>query len=433
MINSASATLYVPNNEAVEKYMNDETWSKIGLITTSTEMVPVTDIVVTPAEATISVMGEITLTASVYPAEAEQKVSWTSSDKSVAVVSNQGVVFGMKEGICTITASAVDGSGIKGECALTVGDGKRLQLNMPSISGYPGEKFTLTADVSPENTTIEWSVEDNTIASLDPFQNMTSVKLLKAGETTVKATASNGLSQEIPVTVKEPVILTGIAIEPATLECEVGDKIYLSEFTVRPVPEDANGFNPDFRIEDDSIIDYDPDDEEMETFECLSAGTTKFIWSQDDIEGVCTITVKGEYVPLTGIVLNPSEINGVYNVGDEIQITATPEPLDASEFEPEWSSTNTAMATVDNNGLVTIVSVGEEATIVCKSGAVQAECHILPLPNGFAELIYDDNGYSVVSVDGTVVMKCESKKELEALPAGIYIINGKKIIKGYQK
>lgn len=343
MNNPASLTLYVPEG-SVEKYMEAETWKTIGTIKTADDMVTVTEIVVTPATANVAEMGTLQLTATVYPAEAEQKVAWSSSDKSVASVSVNGEVFGVKSGTCVIYAMATDGSGVKGECAVTVGSGKTLEVNTPFINGFTGDKFKLSATVSPDDTTVEWEVKDTSIASVSSDGLDATVELLAPGNTKITVTASNGLSKEIEVTVKEMVDLTGIQVSPATLECEVGDIIYLYEFTVTPIPENASVFNPFLSIEDTSIIDYNPEDYDMESFECLTPGTTRFVWTQGEIKGYCTVVVAGE----------DDGINEVF---------ATP-----------------------------------------------TDCPIF-------------------SVDGIMVRKTSRNNEINTLPAGIYIINGKEILK----
>lgn len=61
------------------------------------------------------------LTASVLPSDAvNRRVSWSSSDTSIATVDQDGNVTGVKEGNCTITCSANDGSGVVATCSVSV-------------------------------------------------------------------------------------------------------------------------------------------------------------------------------------------------------------------------------------------------------------------------------------------------------------------------
>jgi uncharacterized protein YjdB len=61
------------------------------------------------------------LTATVFPADAgNKKVTWSSSDPKVAIVSQAGVVTAKSPGTVTITAVAKDGSGVKAAYVLIV-------------------------------------------------------------------------------------------------------------------------------------------------------------------------------------------------------------------------------------------------------------------------------------------------------------------------
>lgn len=63
-----------------------------------------------------------TLTANVYPEDADNKIlKWESSNDAVAEVNKNGRVIANADGTCIITCSATDGSGVKAECLVTVG------------------------------------------------------------------------------------------------------------------------------------------------------------------------------------------------------------------------------------------------------------------------------------------------------------------------
>lgn len=68
----------------------------------------------------LEVGGTETLTATVTPADAEDKtVTWTSSDEAVATVSTAGKVTAVSAGTCEITV-ATNVNNLTAECALTV-------------------------------------------------------------------------------------------------------------------------------------------------------------------------------------------------------------------------------------------------------------------------------------------------------------------------
>lgn len=83
-------------------------------------LVKVQTVAITPSELTLYANETATLSVAYTPEDASDKrVTWKSSDNSVAMVSG-GVVAGLKEGTCTITATAADGSGAYDECKVTV-------------------------------------------------------------------------------------------------------------------------------------------------------------------------------------------------------------------------------------------------------------------------------------------------------------------------
>ena len=82
--------------------------------------VPVTGVKLNKSKAAVQKGESITLKATISPAGATNKnVTWSSSDKSVAVVTSKGVVTGVKKGTAVITVTTKDGKK-KAECLITV-------------------------------------------------------------------------------------------------------------------------------------------------------------------------------------------------------------------------------------------------------------------------------------------------------------------------
>ena len=104
----------------------------------------------------------------------------------------------------------------------------------------------------------------------------------------------------------------------------------------------------------------------------LTPGTSGFLTipTNEDHRGWITI---GD---VTGITLNKTSVS--LAPGSTTQLTATVSPDNAYDKSVTWSSSNTAVATVDNNGKVTAVAVGT-ATITVQSAMnsnIKATCEV---------------------------------------------------------
>ena len=86
-----------------------------------TVLQPVTGINLNKSSLTMDALGMFQMTASVYPDSANDKrITWSSSDPTIASVDENGLVTALKKGTATITAAAMDGSGVKSTCKVTV-------------------------------------------------------------------------------------------------------------------------------------------------------------------------------------------------------------------------------------------------------------------------------------------------------------------------
>ena len=144
----------------------------------------------------------------------------------------------------------------------------------------------------------------------------------------------------------------------------------------------------------------------------------------------CFVTIEEmKAVLVDEIRLNESEIN--VNVDETFQLSAEILPSNATDKSIIWESSNPEIVTIDENGMVTALSYGI-ATIVAKSADGNCEATCLVTVNSQTGIndvtvISADIPYVVCNLQGIIVLKSDNIDEVRQLPAGIYIVNGKKI------
>ena len=83
------------------------------------KVVKVTNIKLEPSASSVAIGKTITIKATITPSDAtDAELTWTTSDASIATVTNKGVLTGKKEGTVTVTVSTV--SGVKATTSITV-------------------------------------------------------------------------------------------------------------------------------------------------------------------------------------------------------------------------------------------------------------------------------------------------------------------------
>lgn len=158
-------------------------------------------------EAEVNRGEEIQLGVNFIPANTDDSkdVIWYSTDQEVAVVNQNGLVTGKKEGTAVIRAVAKDG-GFTAECTVTVKEipleGIKFEEMFPEMQ--EGDSVHLYIVYIPENTTdvkdVEWSSSDEKVATIEDGI----VKAVKAGKTTITAKVGEfEISYELTVMPKE--------------------------------------------------------------------------------------------------------------------------------------------------------------------------------------------------------------------------------------
>ncbi|MDO5114813.1 MAG: Ig-like domain-containing protein [Synergistaceae bacterium] len=90
----------------------------------------------------------------------------------------------------------------------------------------------------------------------------------------------------------------------------------------------------------------------------------------------CAVTVVPP-IAVTGVTLSSTELNLTAGSSNTAQLTATVLPAGATNRNVSWSSDNSAVATVDANGLVTAIAAGTATiTVTTEEGAFTATCAV---------------------------------------------------------
>lgn len=177
--------------------------------------------------------GNQTLVAIVSPDNATNKeVTWESSDSSIASVGTNGMVNALKAGTVKITATAKDGSNVKGEIDITV-NATNVAVTTVSFAVpdkmYVGNTAQLSVTVLPTNAsvkTVTWKAEPTSVATIDSKGLVTAVA---AGTVTITATANDGsnVSCEKTITIAEFVKPDYTAVNPEWEFEELGSTVTL--------------------------------------------------------------------------------------------------------------------------------------------------------------------------------------------------------------
>ena len=312
------------------------------------------------------------ITATILPQNATNAtVTWSSSDSNIAVVDADGNVTAVKVGSATITAKAEDKTA---SCTVKVSSSvipvSSISLDKANVTVTEGESFRLVASVMPENATdktVNWSSSDETLASVD--QNGY-VKALAAGVASITAQAGDKTAS-CTVTINQLHVSVGsIILNKTSLFLVEGD----SETLVATVqPDNASNKTVTWSSSDESIATVN----EQGKVTAVKEGYATITAKAEDKTAECQVTVSKREIPVSSIVLNTNNVEMIE--GESVRLVATVSPANATNASITWSSSNEAVATVDQQGLVTALKEGA-ADITAQAGDKTATCKVQVKP-----------------------------------------------------
>lgn len=174
--------------------------------------------------------------------------------------------------------------------------------------------------------------------------------------------------------------VTGITLDPASVELVEGESV-----TVTAIISPADATNkqviwssgsPSIKVSNGTITtSFSPD---APTFlingkRALGQFSITAATADGNKKAKCQVTVYAKTIAVTGIRLSETSIK--LNKGENRPLKATVQPDNATEKTVQWTSSDNAVATVDQDGTVTATG-GGKATISATSGGVSASCSV---------------------------------------------------------
>lgn len=230
-----------------------------------------------------------------------------------------------------------------------------------SLSLKTNETELLTAEVSPSNATnkdITWDSSDNSVATVDSSGLVTGIS---PGTATIYgSTVDGGSSGSCKVTViSDTVSVASVTLSPKKLSMQTGQTDVLKATVM---PSNAADASVTWTTSDSSVVTVS----EYGEVEAVSEGTATITVKTADgnKSDTCVVTVKSSKISVASVSISNKNLS--LQADETGELTATVAPSNATNKSVAWSTSDSAVAVVSDEGEVTAVSAGS-AIITAKT------------------------------------------------------------------
>ena len=338
----------------------------------------------------------------VSPADATNKtLTYTSSDSSVISVDDKGLISGLAQGMATIIIHQADiEKEITLDCVVSVTGIEKINESTLSSRIEKGETLDIknyfnVLPLDATNNSVLYTINDTNIATISEDGI---ISALSKGDFTLTITTVDGAYHasfefEVYVTVKD------IYVEVPENNVFKVNETYQIKAHVLPVDANVQTINY-YTATNKATVN--------------SNGLVTFVEIGND-NGEVKITIRSVessiektltlYVvqPVSNVVIN-TEDKVVLPVGETQNLNYTIYPTNASNKEVKYSSSNTSIASINESGLITSLSIGEVViSVETLDGSFKDSITLYCGPH--VESIKIENTESIVKVGDSIQIK----------------------------
>ena len=314
--------------------------------------------------------------AEVTPGYATNKnIVWSSSDESVMIVNNEGIITGIGEGTATLTATSEDGRFQATSEVTTYIPVDSISLSQKEITLYKGKSVSVTAETTPENaehSELTWRTSSSPVAGFSSSGgnewkgNTCTIYAIHGGSARISVTtADNELTEYCTVNVISPLKSLALNANNVKLEKGTGKRLF-----VFYNPSDSTETDVVWSSSDDDVASVD----NYGNVKANNPGTATITVTSVDTNKTATCIVS-VFIPVENVVLDQENLT--LAKGSEKRLQATVSPSNATDKSIEWKSSDENIATVDQDGVVTAVGQGQAIiTATSVDGGFSSSCNV---------------------------------------------------------
>ncbi|MCI8857458.1 MAG: hypothetical protein HFH26_13065 [Clostridiaceae bacterium] len=183
---------------------------------------------------------------------------------------------------------------------------------------------------------------------------------------------------------KLSVPVTGVQVTPEAVNLYSNSGPKTAQLTAEVQPADASNKNVSWTSDNEAVATVSADG--LVTVVGNGIATITATTEDGGFTDSCAVTVTtlddpdvpGTEVPVTGIQVTPVKLQLYTNSGSKTaQLTAAVQPVNATNKNVSWTSSNEAVATVNEDGLVTVVGKGTAIiTATTEDGGFSGSCEV---------------------------------------------------------
>ncbi len=300
------------------------------------------------------------------PAVGAFKIEYAANDRDIAYINPTTYVMdALKKGTIDITLTYDPSTNLFGDSSNSVSgsnDGKitlhvtvidGISLSMTSATMYENRTLKLVATTTNDSD-VTWSTSKPSVASVDA-NGLVTAKTNGIVEITATQTVNGVVKKAVCIiTVKKS--LTKITLDPSTTILDIGDYK-----TIQAILTPDTDVSLEWRSSNDNVVQIFKTGDMYATILGVDGGSAVITAINQDnvVVGFCHVTV---HKPVESVEISEEKATVSLST-KKMQLRANVYPVTATDKSIKWTSANTDIATVDQNGMVTFKTYGNVSII----------------------------------------------------------------------